>query len=99
MSKTTDTIAGLRFQEYPESNEVHVHDDGKSLRFVAKKAAFKSDVGSALVDLKAGPGATIIEGTSKEKLFLISDGKKIKALVLDDKDDMTKEIESFIKKL
>jgi len=99
MSKTTDTIAGLRFQEYPESNEIHVHDDGKSLRFIAGTKAFKEDVTSALIDLKAGPGATIIEGTSKEKLCLISDGKKIRAIVLDDKVDMTKEIESFVKKL
>ena len=98
MPKTTETIAGLRFQEYPESNEVHVHDDGKSLRFVAKTAAFKSDVKSALEDLKAGPGVTIIEGTSMERLYLISDGQKIKALVLDD-NDMTKGIESFVKKL
>jgi hypothetical protein len=99
MSKTTDTIAGLRFQEYPEDKVVHVHDDGKSLRFIAKTSVFKSDVESALVDLKAGPGAVIIEGTSKEKLCLFSDGKRIKAFVMGDKDDMTKEIESFIKKL
>ena len=98
MSKTTDTIAGLRFQEYPESNEVHVHDDGKSLRFIAKTKVFKEDVTSALLDLKAGPGATIIEGTSREKLCLVSDGKKIKAFVMDEAD-MTKEIESFVKKL
>lgn len=98
MSKTTDTIAGLRFQEYPETREIHVHDDAKSLRFIAKTTPFKSDMESALVDLKAGPGATLIEGTSKEKLFLVSDGKKIKAFVVDD-TDMTKEIESFVKKL
>jgi hypothetical protein len=96
--KTSDIIAGLRFQEYPESKEVHVHDDGKSLRFVAGTCNFKGDVASALIDLKAGPGATIIDGTSKEKLCLVSDGKKIKAFVIDDVD-MTKEIESFVKKL
>jgi hypothetical protein len=56
-------------------------------------------MGSALVDLKAGPGATIIEGTSKEKLCLFSDGKQIKVFVMGDKEDMTKEIESFVKKL
>jgi hypothetical protein len=99
MSKTTDTIAGLRFQQYPESNEVHVHDDARSLRFVADAKVFKEDVASAFIDLKAGAGATVVGGTSKEKLCLISDGKKIKAFVMDDKEDLTKEIESFIKKL
>ena len=98
MSKTQTVITGLRFQEYPESKEVHVHDDGKSLRFVAKTCGFKNDVESALIDLKAGPGAIIIEGTSRENLCLVSDGKKIKAFVLDSAD-MTKEIESFINKL
>jgi hypothetical protein len=98
MSKTSDTIAGLRFQEYPESKEVHVHDDKNSLRFVAKTKTFKDDMASSIVDLKAGPGATIIEGTSKEKLCFISDGKKIQAFVMDTVD-MTKEIETFIKKL
>jgi len=99
MSKTTDTIAGLRFQEYPEEKMVHVHDDAKGLRFIAGTRDFKAEVKSALDDLKAGPGAAIIEGTSKEVLCLFSDGKRIKAFVMDDKEDMTKEIESFVKKL
>lgn len=98
MSKTQSVISGLRFQEYPESKEVHVHDDGKSLRFVAGTCDFKGDVASALIDLKAGPGATIIGGNSKEKLCLISDGQKIKAFIMDEVD-MTKEIETFVKKL
>jgi len=98
MSKTTETIAGLRFQEYPETKEVHVHDDARSLKFVAPTKVFKQDLSDALTDLKAGPGATVIGGTSVERLCLVSDGTKINAFVMVDKD-MTKELDSFLKKL
>lgn len=97
MSKTTDTIAGLRFQVYPESDEVHVHDDAKGIKVIASSKDFKEDVASAIKDLKSNDGVAIIEGTSKEKLCLIGYNKKIKAYVLDNKDDSSKEIESFLK--
>jgi hypothetical protein len=97
MSKTTDTIAGLRFQVYPESDEVHVHDDAKGIKVIASSKDFKEDVASAIKNLKSNDGATIIEGTSKEKLCLISCDGKIKAYVIDNKEDFSKEIESFLK--
>lgn len=96
--KTTDTIAGLRFQEYLESKEVHVHDDARNLKFVAATKSFKEDLSSALTDLKAGPGATVIWGTSTERLCLVNDGTKIHAFVMEDKN-MAKDLESFLKKL
>jgi hypothetical protein len=99
MPKTTDTIAGLRFQHYPESKEVHVHDDARGLKFVASLKEFKQDLSEAIKELKSTTGSTLISGTSTEQLYMISDGSKIKACVLDGKLDLTKELESFLKKL
>ena len=98
MSKTTDTISGLRFQNYPESNEVHVHDDEHGLKFKASASSFKSEVENALSYFKDSDGATLISGSSKEQLCLVGEGKKVKAFVVAE-GDQRRDIESFIKKL
>jgi hypothetical protein len=99
MDKTNNTIAGLRFQKY-DSGEVHVHDDSKNIKFVSSTAEFKKDVKQALKDLLAsghyGPqdGAVVIEGTSKERLVLIRDGKNLSASVISDQNIIS-ELQSF----
>ena len=98
MSKTTDTIQGLRFQVYPETREVHIHDDQKNLKFIDTIKSFKKDLASALKDFDKGPGSTIIEGTSKDRLYLVHDGKMLHVSILGDQD-YTKEVEGFLKKL
>jgi hypothetical protein len=98
MPKTTDTIAGLRFQQYPESKEIHVHDDARGLKFIASLPEFKKDLSEALTELKSTAGSTLIGGTSAEQLYQVSDGLKIKACVLNNQN-MTKDLESFLKKL
>lgn len=90
--KDTNTIAGLRFQKY-DSNQIHVHDDVRNLKFVATKAVFKKDLSEFLKQRDGG--ASIIEGSSKEKLLLVKDGKNISATILSDQD-ITKELKDFL---
>jgi len=98
MSKTTDTIAGLRFQVYPESNEVHVHDDQKSIKFIGNAKDFKKEVNEAMKSFAGSAGAVLIKGTSKEQLCLVDDGKRVYASVVND-TDVTSDLIDFLKKL
>ena len=90
--KNTVAIAGLRFQKY-DSNEIHVHDDARKLKFTAESKTFKQDLKDAL-DQKMS-GVALIEGTSDEKLCVIKDGFAIKAVIIG-KDDMKSDIKSFL---
>jgi cell division protein FtsB len=80
MSKNTQDIAGLRFQKY-DTGEVHIHDDVKNLKFIAKIDDFKKEVEDFIK--QDSDGATIIEGVSKERLLLIKEGKNVITVVLD----------------
>jgi hypothetical protein len=98
MSKTTDTIQGLRFQVYPETKEVHVHDDQKNLKYIDTAKSFKRDVAGALKDFEKAPGSAIIEGTSKDRLCLMHDGKTLHVSIIGGQD-YTKEVKDFLNKL
>jgi hypothetical protein len=96
MDKETKNIAGMRFQKY-DTGVVHVHDDARCLTFQAKTKDFKKEVEEFLK--QKGDGATVIEGTSKEKLLLIKEGKEVtRAIVLPEPKSM-KDFNTFIDSL
>lgn len=91
------TSHGLRYQTY-SGGQLHIHDDAKSLKFVANTKAFKKDVEEALKDLKAAHGGAIqIVGTSIEVLYLIQDSGKTFILVAKNSDE--KELKDFVRSL
>ena len=93
--KNTTAIAGLRFQKY-DTNMVHVHDDVKNLKFVAKTKDFKKNIESFIK--QKGDGATLVDGISKERLLLVKEDKKLFAEVLSEQD-IVKDLISFIDSL
>lgn len=95
MSKDTQNIAGLRFQKY-DTGVVHVHDDARNLKFMAKTKEFKKEV-EGFIKQKSD-GATIIDGTSKERLLLIKEGKNVLTVVLSEPKS-TKEFNTFVDSL
>ena len=96
MSKDTDTIQGLRFQKY-DTNEIHVHDDGRGMVFKANAQDFKREVEAALKELKGRDGAFAITGDTDEILYLVKDKKNLRTFVA--KGDVTSDLKAFIKKL
>lgn len=92
MDKTSNNIAGLRFQKY-DSGEVHVHDDSKGIKFVSSTAGFKKDIKQAIKDLLQD-GAVVIEGTTKERLVLIRNNKNFSASVINNQNIIS-ELHSF----
>jgi Neuraminidase (sialidase) len=94
--KDTQNISGLRFQKY-DTGVVHIHDDARSLTFLAKTKDFKKEVEGFFK--QKGDGAVIIDGTSKEKLLLMREDKKITAVVLPDQQDIGTELKGFFNSL
>jgi hypothetical protein len=92
MDKTNNNIAGLRFQKY-DSGEIHVHDDTKNIKFISSTTEFKKDIKQAIKNLLQD-GAVIVEGTSKEQLVLIRNGKNFSATIIDNQNIIS-ELHSF----
>jgi hypothetical protein len=90
--KDTQFIAGLRFQKY-DTGVVHVHDDARNLKFMAKTKNFKKEIEEFIK--QKGDGAVVIDGTSKERLLLIKEGKKVIAIVLSDEHDVGPDLKGF----
>lgn len=90
----SETINNLRF--HINNCEVHIHDDARSLKFVVKKDKFVSEVQDALDTFKSSDGIIEIEGSSKEKLCLIKNGKNFTTFIMSDNNVQT-NLEKFIK--
>jgi hypothetical protein len=91
----SETINGLRF--HINNDEVHIHDDAKSLKFIAKKSVFSSDIDDAINQLdNLKCGVAKIDGTSKEKLCLVKDEKNFFMFIMDNSNSKSK-LESFLK--
>lgn len=90
----SDSINNLRF--HVNNGEVHIHDDARSLKFVAKTKNFTSEVKEAINTLETTDGIIKIDGTSKEKLYLIKDNKNLLVFIANDVDQKDK-LETFLK--
>lgn len=88
------TVGGLRC--HINNGEVHIHDDTKSLKFKADSVSFKTDVEDALTQLSKTDGIVKIDGTSKESLCLVQDGKNFFMFVTTDKG-MKTDLKAFLK--
>lgn len=94
MNKNSTTVSELRFQDY-ENGDVHIHDDSHNLKFVANQDDFKEQMEIALEDLKTTDGIIKIEGTSKEVLYLLKEGRSFHVFVAGGKSKK-KELEKFV---
>ncbi len=90
-----EKFSGLRM--HLSDNEVHVHDDSKSLKFRANPGQFKEDVQDAFSTLKKQEGIVMIEGKTRNELCIMKN-QTTYSMFLMEKVSIKSQLESFIKK-
>lgn len=88
-------IEGLRL--HINNSDVHIHDDTKSLKFIAKKDIFKKDVEAAIKDLNKtkNDGLVKIEGSSG-KVYILKENQRF-SLFMATSTSIRTQLEKFIK--
>lgn len=71
--KNETTIGGLRLHE--SAGEVHVHDDGKSVKFIMDALTFKEEIQDALAELQKHEGIIKVNGDNSVPLYIMKDDK------------------------
>jgi len=97
MGGTNETvIKSLRMHVNDTEGKVHVHDDGKGLKFTASTRDFKSEMSKALKSLDKTDGIVSISGDTSVRLLVLHDGKSFHTFLADDTSNK-KDLETFIK--
>lgn len=91
------TLLGLRM--HISNGDVHVHDDKNSLKFTMKKDSFKSEIEDAFSYLEKNEGVISLEGINNVNLCIGKRDNKHFVFIMNGKDSVKKELETFIKGL
>lgn len=93
--KNETKISGLRM--HISDNDVHIHDDSKSLKFKTSTDNFKVDVNSAFEDLKKGEGVVKVTADKGDDLYIMRTGRNFKMFLIDKNSSIKQELQSFLK--
>lgn len=88
-----NTIANLRV--HINNNNIHFHDDGKSLKFSSNAKIFKENIIRAFEAFKQKDG--IIEIPGKENSLYIMKKQGISSLFIGDNKDIKKDLLTYLK--
>ena len=91
-SNETD-FCGLRLHE--NSGNVHIHDDGKKLKFETPVEEFKEDIEDAFESLNDKEGIVRITGM-KHDLYVMKQGRNISVFLMNN-SSIKRKLQDFIK--
>jgi len=90
--RNEETICGLRM--HINGSEVHIHDDGKSMKFVTDCENFKEKMKEGFEALKKADGIFPIDGDGACNFYLLKIGRNLTCFVMDSNSSKQK-LETF----